>query len=1538
MKNVKTLRLVITIWLCLIGWLPILVMAANPTEITTVKQLQEVLSSSKLRSDAVKDLKIVDAGIQITEEVPVGVGSFRMFGGPLIRAEGYKGIMLHVLEGGNISIENTIDGANLEATEVTVLVDKEGSFSMDKNAFIQNVRNNYANIPALKNDGIVLLKSGYIKKCTYNETGKQTYTIVNYGTLLAKGGTVECENTGVSIMNSGKLSLWGVANVEQVCINGFGLTIRSIVAGILEAITIESSLQNNLQLTAGERAFGYERVFRDGDVIAQGSSSYSLQKADMDKIELANTNLSKKIENNKIILYTPSAAIDTPEKLQEAINNSTGTADNPTVITIPQTGLRLTKPIVIDGKYIKLTGGTIWNYSLKGIWMFEVKSGKLIVENIILDGGNTLNIGVTWCEFVFLTGGQFIMNEGAILQHATFTGDFSAVEIQGGTFYMKGGSITGNITKNDAHGQIMRIIGGSFIMEGGRIYKNASNGNPVVLSAKNGFWHYGGSISENGDGDIQLSGSFYHSTSNANDIIDCPITILESSKLFIMKQINVTIRIETSLPDGYVLASGSDGYKITNEDLSKFILPEEYSLELVDNNLILVKGSANVIDTQEKLQAAIDAAQTGSSSNPALITIAPNIEINKTILIKGKYIKITSNNGSIHNVSTSNIRMFEVQSGSLTLENMSLLGTVTGTNAYCSFVGVSSGASLVMTNVTMKNAISDESSWSMLRINGNCTLKNCTISENTGKALIYISKGGKCIIDGGEIKNNICSDSKSTFSLIYNFGQLDYMSGEYTKNHAISISSWGVTTLRAVLMKNYLSSLIKDEGSSVFVYQSVNLYNNERIGDSFFLEKNDNGSKGYINVFEQVKRTIEVVIHKPEEGWVVAKGSDYTLTQADLQKFILGSSSGKGWKLELVDNLILLKNTTISSGIDTQEKLQAAIDASNGSTSVPAEIKIADKEIAITHSILIKDKYVKLIGGTLKNMASADLRMIDVRSGYLGLESITLDGNQKKASGYCTLIEMNGGICEIMEGAKLTNALARGGSDAVVVIPKGKLTLKGGEITGNTSEGGDIVWVSGSGYFAMQAGNIKGNTNNGKYIMAGVEMTYGTMLLTGGQIADNSGMRYGVYATKAFTLGNNVNLKEVVILSGDAKIQIPTAIQNPVTIGYMKSGMPSGTIVATGSSYQLTNVDAKKFAYRYTNTYDFKLDNNNIVLVNLDAANKTFAIKAAAVKGGTISASKTTAKENELITVTVKPDAGKKLYAEMLRYNNNKMTATDQVNTYTFKMPPSDATLTAEFIPDLITVEPDNGDDPETGKDTNPDEHPIPEIGNIGDLIGALAGNGDINPSTPTGVNPNSSPTEHKDLPDPLKGLVNDGEKAGDDVIGSLKQLISIVSKTSDGTLVNTKVISKLPGKIALRMYLPLRLIVSEQLRAAGTANYYILNECDGLISRINPVFDPEANTLTFETDKLGDFVIMNGNSSTANEKVSVNNVIVFVDGNRLSIKGLKPGEVFAVYDLSGRLLKKEVVYSDIAHYYPEINGIYIFEYTSGSQKIHFNK
>ena len=596
------------------------------------------------------------------------------------------------------------------------------------------------------------------------------------------------------------------------------------------------------------------------------------------------------------------------------------------------------------------------------------------------------------------------------------------------------------------------------------------------------------------------------------------------------------------------------------------------------------------------------------------------------VTIKGKHIKLTGNGVRYLNVVEDvNNRMFSVEDGgSLTIESAFLEG-LAGSSKYCTFVYVSSGSSLSLKNVTMKGALSDLQNWSMLRVYGNCTLSNCTITNNNGKAMIFVGSTGQCRIEGGKITGNSCSDSKTTSTLIYNLGALDYVSGEFTGNHAISISSNGTTVLRSPRIKNYLSTLIQDEGSAIWVYSRLDLYGTASVGDAFYLGKSGS-NYGCLYLHGALKNTVELVCHDVRDGWVAVQGADYALTSSDLNKITLAKALAEEYKLVKEENKFVLRS------------------------------------------------------------------------------------------------------------------------------------LKG----------------------------------------------------------------------------------------------------------------------------------------------------------------KTYNVKTEKCENGMITADKATAAEGEDITVTVTPASGYKLYAEQLRYNRVwPLQPTNKTNVFTFKMPARDVSISAEFIPDDVTVSP-----VDTTGFTPDDVTPGTGIGNLDSLIIILGGGG---------VKPEASPVPEEDLPGNLADEVGDATDNGDEYVGSLEELIGILSPGSS----DAQSVYVLPVKVAIVFYLPKTLTKADGLRASTEEKYYILNECEGTVTRIVPEYDADAHALFFKTDRMGVFTVMRGGgSSTPNERISSGVVKAVAGNDQLLLYNLPVGETYRIYDIAGRLVDMGVGNGSIVRVELPEAGVYLIKWKQESLKV----
>ena len=68
-------------------------------------------------------------------------------------------------------------------------------------------------------------------------------------------------------------------------------------------------------------------------------------------------------------------------------------------------------------------------------------------------------------------------------------------------------------------------------------------------------------------------------------------------------------------------------------------------------------------------------------------------------------------------------------------------------------------------------------------------------------------------------------------------------------------------------------------------------------------------------------------------------------------------------------------------------------------------------------------------------------------------------------------------------------------------------------------------------------------------------------------------------------------------------------------------------------------------------------------------------------------------------------------------------------------------------------------------------------------------------------------------------------------------------------------------------------------------------------MTRIEPTYDPNENTLMFSTDKLGTFVVLNENTPTANGGIVKDNVQISVVEGQIVVKGLQHGAYYTIYD-----------------------------------------
>ncbi len=252
--------------------------------------------------------------------------------------------------------------------------------------------------------------------------------------------------------------------------------------------------------------------------------------------------------------------------------------------------------------------------------------------------------------------------------------------------------------------------------------------------------------------------------------------------------------------------------------------------------------------------------------------------------------------------------------------------------------------------------------------------------------------------------------------------------------------------------------------------------------------------------------------------------------------------------------------------------------------------------------------YVTINGGgrIVKSHIGSGMFSIHDR-GSLTLENITVDGNNVESENAAIRVGM--GTLNLNAGAVIQNSYnvsdslydfnAGGGvlcdTDGVVNINGGIIrncrTSKILESGYPHAHGGGGVYLRG-GICNMTAGSITGNeaTSGGAvYVGSG-----STLNLSGGEISGNSaaGNGDGIYFTTSngskgiVNIGGDTNIKDTIYLDNTTAIKYPyitSALHYPVTLSC--SSTEEGRVLAEGSNYTLTGVDASKIRMKGTGLY-----------------------------------------------------------------------------------------------------------------------------------------------------------------------------------------------------------------------------------------------------------------------------------------------------------------------------------------------------------------
>lgn len=916
----------------------------EPVRISTQEALLDLLSSPLRAGGETRDLYIekdllVDTVLVVRNTTPL-----RIYGNAFIRDKDFRGSIFVLEAGANLTLESDIDGAG-EVSDAPEIVVREGATFGLRGSEITNVTHSKALMGIIENAGTMRMESGTFGeyKCFQVITDVIKYCCLNAGTLILMGGHING-----TVSNRGRMIISQNASlpfyVEEILCGDAPLEIVS-------ALYTKVSLHKGNPLASGSG-------FSNGEVVAQGGSNYQLTESDWKQLVFSGTNIVTELSGNQIRIKSGGAGpIVNGFDLQTLVDQATGTAQSPTLITVPEEGIKLSKTVTVKDRHVKITGGKITADFSETEWlkMFVVESGSLTLEDITLDGnrGEKLTTPVEeTCTFIHQKGGVCHLNNGVRMTNAFGHLDYlNALILQKGTTYVHDGCfISDNIC----------LLGGcvyvdkeaTLVMDGGQIYAN----NPI----QGEYWYggvyvagqldfYGGEISHHLDSNISIAGVVNYGSAATNKNIFSESMMFHKGGVLNMNRslaYNVTLTFDEEVQPGDVLVR-ANGYQLTESDRARFLLPEGYSLVMNGNTFVLAKEGASGISTLQELLDAIDQAPAGTATAPTVLNIVKAIPVTQTIIIKNKHIKLAGENLTFNNGATGNIRFFALEgTASLTIEKATLNGAVAGASHYCSFFHVSNQSTLNLSWVTMKGARSDIENWALLTVLGTCNAELTSFQNNTGNGLIYIGSSATCHFKGAEmnIAGNNCIVGNTVYPLIHNYGILNYEGGSLTNNIAVPFVNYGEMNLgEGLMVSNPLWNYNIENAALVYGSLSINGGNFQ---DDIYLGKGT--GKGCVTIYKMVSNNqLKLVCPAAEDGWVAFRGGKgYQFTEADLQRFVLADDLSKEYRLALENNTLVLRalagqkyNVTVGScqnGTLKSDKSQAAKGEVVTITATPA--------------------------------------------------------------------------------------------------------------------------------------------------------------------------------------------------------------------------------------------------------------------------------------------------------------------------------------------------------------------------------------------------------------------------------------------------------------------------------------------------------------------------------------------------------------------------------------------------------------------------
>ncbi|WP_293669441.1 hypothetical protein [uncultured Parabacteroides sp.] len=582
-------------------------------------------------------------------------------------------------------------------------------------------------------------------------------------------------------------------------------------------------------------------------------------------------------------------------------------------------------------------------------------------------------------------------------------------------------------------------------------------------------------------------------------------------------------------------------------------------------------------------------------------------------------------------------------------------------------------------------------------------------------------------------------------------------------------------------------------------------------------------------------------------------------------------------------DIALLKSQTKAG----EKSLQDLIDGSTGATT----IDLQGKTYTMVSLFFDDKKNITLTNGRLIQYHNSNNgSFLNLRPGSsLTLKNITITGANYPIKATFINIEENASLA-IHEGTRIEKFITDGsvGASCIVVYAGGSLNMAGGEIYGNTGTCGQI-WIKKGASFEMTGGSFS-------TIYVDDDIRFGGEALINTYLSDNESCR----------------------------ILVVSALQNDILVN--KSGK-IGTVIASGvDGYKLTRSDLAKFNfYSSKGEYGLALDDNNIVLVDPDAAppietEDDLSEKIDELPAGTEESPSEVVVEQEI--PLTKPVGVNDKYIDLggggtLISQNSDAGIIINKGGLTL----NDIVIRGEWTNASTLLDVKNGGYLKIGLAT--------EIVSISDYLRTI-------------------------LIDKLSSVVSEGK-----ITGHISNTGSLFVK--DGSIegqISSFSPFKFSGKVAVKngIYLgrgngtnglinlvdPLRsslnILVDEKMIADATSSVLIAQGTDGYMPTESDLDKLVCFTDDCEFYLHGYQILMRKIDHTANEQINRKSLQLRTSGRDIHVEGVPAGQPYGLYDLSGTLLSGGVSDGGTISLSVSHPGIYIFHVAGIGKKVQISR